>query len=365
MITVQVDLGPRSYPVFIGKGILESLGALMKELDYGERALLVSDRKVLKLYGGLVQKCLAGSGFDVITGEIGGGEECKTLATAQKLYDSAFAGELDRRCPVVALGGGVVGDISGFVAATYMRGIPFVQVPTTLLAQVDSSVGGKVAVNHPRGKNIIGAFYQPGLVLADTTTLSTLPPVEVSSGLAEVIKYGIIADEAFFNWLEEHVGRLLSLDHYALEHAVAVSCRIKAGVVEKDETEQGLRAILNYGHTVGHALEALTGYSAYTHGEALGIGMAAAARIAVAMDMLTRTEAERIVSLLVKARLPVELPPAISPDDLITAMRLDKKSLAGRLSLVLPEKIGQVSLVRDVPEEVVNKSLLWQNNSGF
>ncbi|MGB9825804.1 MAG: 3-dehydroquinate synthase family protein, partial [Desulfofundulus sp.] len=230
-----------------------------------------------------------------------------------------------------------------------------IQVPTTLLAQVDSSVGGKVAVNHPRGKNIIGAFYQPRLVLADLDVLKTLDPREVRAGLAEVIKYGVVADQAFFAWLEENLDRLLALEAGSLSHAVAVSCRIKAEVVQEDETEQGRRAILNFGHTLGHALEALTGYTAYRHGEAVAVGMAAAARLAVALGMFPEKDAARVTNLIRRAGLPVEIPPELSADDLLASMRRDKKVLAGRLTFVLPVAIGRVEIVRDVPEEVVGR----------
>lgn len=357
MIKVQVNLGPRSYPIYIGSGILSRLGSLMKDFIHGKKALVVSNPVVYRRFGALVEKSLVENGFEVITGEIGDGEEHKTLAEVIKLYDLAFTHELDRRCPVVALGGGVVGDLAGFLAATYMRGVPFIQAPTTLLAQVDSSVGGKVAVNHPRGKNIIGSFYQPGLVAADMEALKTLPPREIKSGMAEIIKYGVIADGGFFAWLEERLDQLLDLDGEALEHAVETSCRIKAGVVEEDETEQGLRAVLNFGHTVGHAVEALTGYRSISHGEAVGIGMAAAARLAATLGMLPENEAGRINSLIKRAGLPVDVPPELSPDDIIASMRRDKKALAGRLTLVLPVGIGRVVIKRDVSEENVREVL--------
>lgn len=357
MITLPVNLGPRSYPIYIGSGILGDLGGLLKESGYGKKALLVSNPAVYQRYGGLVKNSLVSNGFEVITGEIGDGEEYKTLEEAAGLYDLAFSGELDRWCPVIALGGGVVGDLAGFFAATYMRGVPFIQVPTTLLAQVDSSVGGKVAVNHPRGKNIIGAFYQPGLVLADLEALKTLPAREIKSGMAEIIKYGVISEGGFFTWLEERLDQVLSLRAGALEHAVENSCRVKAGVVEADETEQGLRAVLNYGHTVGHAVEALTGYRVFSHGEAVGMGMAVAARIASSMGMLPQKEARRIISLIKRVGLPVVVPADLSPDDVLAVMRRDKKSLDGRLTMVLPAGIGRVSIISGVAEETVKKSI--------
>lgn len=355
MRTVQVKLGQRSYFIYIGSGLLGSLGSCMKAFNFGKKILLVSNPAVLNLYGGVVKNSLVEYGSEVVTAEIGDGEEHKTLAAAEKLYDLAFTRGIDRKCPVVALGGGVVGDVAGFVAATYMRGVPFIQVPTTLLAQVDSSVGGKVAVNHPRGKNIIGAFYQPRLVLADINTLETLPPRELRSGLAEVIKYGVIWSENFFTWLEDNIEALLRGEKDALEYAVWESCRIKARVVEEDETEQGLRAILNFGHTVGHAVEVLTGYKRYTHGEAVGIGMAAASRLAEALGTLPGTDRVRIEALVRRAGLPADLPAELSSGAVLESLYHDKKAVGGRLTFVLPEGIGKVSVRRDVKEKVLRK----------
>ncbi|MEW6425568.1 MAG: 3-dehydroquinate synthase [Bacillota bacterium] len=339
----------------MGEGLLGSLGMEVRARVPGERVMVVSNPTVRTLYGKRAEESLAGAGLTVVWAEMPDGEEYKSLATAEKLYDLAYTLELDRQCPVVALGGGVVGDLAGFVAATYLRGVPFIQVPTTLLAQVDSSVGGKVAVNHPKGKNIIGAFYQPRLVLADLDVLKTLDPREVRAGLAEVIKYGVIADGTFFAWLEENLERLLVLEIEPLVHAVAVSCRIKARVVQEDETELGRRAILNFGHTLGHAVEALTGYTAYRHGEAVAIGMVAAARLAVALGMLPEGEAARVRDLIQRAGLPVETPPELSTGDLLASIYRDKKVLAGRLTFVLPVEIGRVEIVRDIPEEVVER----------
>ncbi len=357
MITVRVDLGSRSYNIYIGSGILEGLGSRVREITSGGKALLVSNRRVFDLYGEIVSETLAAGGFEVVPCEMGDGEENKDLATLEKLWDAAFNNNMDRRCPVVALGGGVVGDTAGLAAATYLRGVPFVQVPTTLLAQVDSSVGGKVAVNRPGGKNIIGAFYQPGLVVADIATLRTLPLREIKSGLAELIKYGVISDAGFFQWLEENIAKLLALDEEALAHAAAVACRIKARVVEADETEQGLRAILNYGHTVGHVVEALCGYGVYSHGEAVAAGMAAAARLAQATGLLQAGQACRVVALIRRAGLPVSLPPNLDSGNIIAAMRQDKKAHAGKLTLVLPVEIGWVKVFNDISEAAVAEAL--------
>jgi 3-dehydroquinate synthase len=362
MITVKVNLGSRSYNIFIGCGTLGKLGNRVREISSGEKALLVSNRKVFEIYGEKVCRCLAENGFDVVFGEMGDGEEYKNLATLEKLYDQAFTHKMDRHCPVIALGGGVVGDTAGLLAATYLRGVPFVQVPTSLLAQVDSSVGGKVAVNHPGGKNIIGAFYQPGLVVADMKTLKTLPLRETKAGLAELIKYGVISDIGFFKWLDKNVGKLLSLDENALAYAVSVSCLIKARVVEADETEQGLRAILNFGHTIGHAVEALSGYGVFLHGEAVAIGMAAAARLAQAMGLLPIEQAGRIISLIRRAGLPVSLPSSLNHDDIIAAMRQDKKAQASRITFVLPVAIGAVKIFNDISEKVIKEALLRKND---
>ncbi|MEW6193306.1 MAG: 3-dehydroquinate synthase [Bacillota bacterium] len=353
MTEVRVELGPRSYPIYVASGCLGKLGRIAQQHLTGRRMLVVTNPVVAGLYGEAVKRSLAEAGFQVGEAQIPDGEEYKTLATVAGLYDAAFTGGLERGDAVLALGGGVVGDIAGFLAATYMRGVPFVQVPTTLLAQVDSSVGGKVGVNHPGGKNLIGAFYQPRFVLIDPDTLATLPSREVRAGLAEVIKYGVISDAGFFSWLEANIDRLLNLEPAALEHAIAASCRIKAAVVSADETETGLRAILNFGHTVGHALEAVTGYQRFVHGEAVAIGMVAAARLAVRLGYFEPPGAERITGLVLRAGLPAEVPAGVVPGALLEAMRRDKKVVANRLTFVLPEAIGRVRVVRGVAAEEV------------
>jgi 3-dehydroquinate synthase len=357
MKTVPVNLGARSYTIYIGEGLLGKTGELLKFSGCGKTVLLVSNSQVFQLYGGIVQASLESCGFEVVPGITGTGEEHKNLATAEKLYDLAYTAGLDRRCAILALGGGVVGDVAGFVAATYLRGVPLIQLPTTLLAQVDSSVGGKVAVNHPRAKNIIGAFYQPKMVLADTAVLQTLPFREKKSGLAEIIKYGTIWSPGFFTWLEENMSGLLAGKPEFLAEAVQKSCRIKASVVEKDETDQGLRAVLNYGHTLGHAVESLSGYSSYNHGEAVGMGMAFAARLAADLGLLPEKEAERINALIRRTGLPIEIPEDLPEDALVDVMRRDKKALAGRLTMVLPVEVGRVEVVRNVPEAAVLKLL--------
>lgn len=334
---------------------MPSLGAEVRKRVTGSRVLVVINPTVRGLWGRGAERSLAEAGLAVHWAEIPDGEEHKTLNTAARLYDRAFEAGLDRNCAVVALGGGVVGDIAGFVAATYLRGVPLVQVPTTLLAQVDSSVGGKVGVNHPQGKNIIGAFYQPVLVLADVGTLRTLPGRELRAGIAEVIKYGVIYDAAFFGWLEENLERLLEGDPEALTYAVEMSCRIKARVVEADETEQGLRQILNYGHTFGHALEALTGYRVYVHGEAVAVGMVAAAKLSVLIGLLDEDAYGRIEQLVRRAGLPADIPADLSFESVLASMERDKKARDGRITFVLPEAIGRVGFYPDVSAQVLRR----------
>ncbi|GAB6156850.1 3-dehydroquinate synthase [Desulfotomaculum varum] len=357
MRKINLALGERSYPIYLEDEGLDHLGYYLQQLPLEKKALLITDSNVYPLYGEKVAAVMRQAGFQVAVARVPAGEHAKTLEQAARLYDLAFDAGLDRSCPVVALGGGVVGDLAGFVAATYMRGVPFIQVPTTLLAQVDSSVGGKVAVNHPRGKNIIGAFYQPRLVLIDVATLQTLPVRELKAGLAEVIKYGVIWDREFFQWLESNGGRLLALDRAALQYVIETCCRIKAAVVEQDETEQGRRAILNYGHTVGHAVEALTRYGAFLHGEAVAIGMVIAARMAVQQGLLSRQDYHRIKHLIALTELPVELPADLDYRDILQSIYHDKKVTGDKLVFILPEQIGRVGIYRDVDEKSVMRAL--------
>ncbi len=357
MREVKVNLGNRAYNIIIDRGLLARAGRLIARLPVGRKAMLVTNPLVGEMYADLLTESLSRAGITVTRVDVPDGERYKTLASAEMLYDRAFSAGLDRRCPVVALGGGVVGDLAGFVAATYMRGVPFIQVPTTLLAQVDSSVGGKVAVNHPRGKNIIGAFYQPALVISDTDTLRTLDGREIRSGLAEVIKYGIIGDAAFFNWLESNIDRVLALEPEALAHVIERSCRSKARVVENDETEQGNRAILNLGHTVGHAIEALAGYGRYTHGEAVAIGTAVAARMAVDMGLLQAEEEQRIRNLLARAGLPLAVPEELATGDIINSMYGDKKTFGGEITFILLKTIGSAVICKNVPEVYIDRAI--------
>lgn len=375
MEEVFVDLGERSYSILIGQDLLVKLGHCLSNFGLSKRVMLVTNKTVNQIYGEKVKLKLYEDGYFPVLAEIPDGEEYKTLAMAEKLYNIAFEGLLDRRSPVIALGGGVVGDLAGFVAATYLRGIPFIQVPTTLLAQVDSSVGGKVAVNHTQGKNMIGAFYQPKVVLTDLDTLKTLPRREIQAGLAEVVKYGVIAEATFFNWLEENLNKILALEPMALAYLVATSCQIKAHIVQEDETEQGRRAILNFGHTVGHAIEAVTGYTIYNHGEAVAMGMVAEGLLALKMGLWSVSEQRRLKNLLAAIGLPVRLANdeicqfvptmpcgldkarALNLTPLLAAMTHDKKVYDQQLTFILPRQLGQVGIYRDVSPDLILAAL--------
>lgn len=353
MATVAVALADRSYEIRIGSGTLGALGEACRKLGLGPRAAVVTNPTVAAHYLGPVTRSLEKAGFSVSTFELPDGERHKHLRWIARMYDHLVGERFDRGCFLVALGGGVIGDMAGFAAATYLRGIPFVQVPTTVVAQVDSSVGGKTGVNHPSGKNLIGAFHQPRLVQVDLEVLSTLPRRELLAGIAEVVKYGVIADPAFFAYLERHVDRVLALEPKTLARVVRRCCEIKAEVVAEDEREvSGRRAILNYGHTVGHALEAVTRYRRYKHGEAVAVGMVAAARMAVALGALKPDAAGAVEGLLSRFGLPTALPPRVSRDDLLTAMGLDKKAKGGHIRMILPDRIGHVELVSLAPREV-------------
>lgn len=353
MQKLTVNLDRRSYEIVIGAGILVNLGTLLRRLGIGDRVLLVSNPTVSGLYGQVAAEALAGAGYSVTEALVPDGERYKNLETIAGLYDRAVAAGLDRSSAVVALGGGVIGDIAGFLAATFMRGLFFIQVPTTLLAQVDSSVGGKVGVNHEKGKNLIGAFYQPRIVVADVAVLKTLPERELRAGLAEVIKYGVIGDGEFFTYLEQNRRRVLALDPETTIEVVRRSCLVKSRVVEQDECEAGLRAILNFGHTLGHAVETLTRYEQYRHGEAVAIGMIGAANLAVTRGLLSGAGRDRLLGLIRETGLPVTTV-GLSPEQIGEAVKRDKKVRNGRLRLVLPEAIGRVRLVDDLsPEEIL------------
>ena len=351
--TLTVELGDRSYPIIIGAGLLARGFGLADYLG-GKDCLIVSNETVAPLYLDRVMSCLP----DVRTSDLAlpDGEAFKTVRTVEKILDELVIARAGRDTTVIALGGGVVGDIAGFAAACYMRGVDFIQVPTTLLAQVDSSVGGKTGVNHPGGKNLIGAFHQPNVVLIDTDTLSTLPDREFCAGLAEVIKYGAIADREFFEWLEGNMRALLERDPTALAHAIRRSCELKAGIVAEDEREAGRRALLNFGHTFGHAIENSLGYGEWLHGEAVAAGMIMAA----AMSGLDDTDRARLRSLVAAAGLPVD-PPPIGADTLLSAMTLDKKAQASRLRFILLDGIGSACVTADYDKAALDAVLASAN----
>lgn len=353
METVRVELVERSYDIIIGNGLLDSIGARLKTYGPSPKAALVSNPTVFALYGERVTDSIKKAGFDLEHVIIPDGEEYKNLDTLKRIYDELLKHGLDRKSALIALGGGVVGDITGFAAATYMRGISYIQIPTTLLAQVDSSVGGKTGVDHKLGKNMIGAFWQPGLVLIDPVTLKTLPKKQLLAGLAEVIKYGVIYDSELFGFLEANRERILSLDEKAITYIIRRSCEIKAVVVSKDERESGLRAILNYGHTIGHAIETATGYTRYLHGEAVAIGMHLEAKLSQLLKGIDERQVFRIKALIDSYGLPSEIPKDINRDDIISSMQLDKKAVAGKLKFILPESIGAVKIREDIGEKSI------------
>jgi 3-dehydroquinate synthase len=355
---VKVPLGNRSYQIQIGVGLLGRLGAECARLALGRRCAIITDTNVNRHFARTAIQSLRRARFDPTLIILPAGETAKRLALVQRCYDQLAAHRLERKSFIVALGGGVVGDLAGFVAATYLRGIPFVQVPTTLLAQVDSSVGGKVGVNLPAGKNLVGAFHQPRLVLCDLATLRLLPEREFRAGLAEVIKYGIIYDAKFFVRLERSMPAILRRSPAALAPTIARCCEIKAAVVGQDETESGLRAILNFGHTIGHGLEAISSYGKYLHGEAIAIGQVAAAKLSQFRTGLRAAEVERIESLFARVGLPTEV--KLSPAQrrkLFNAMRLDKKVSGGDIKFVLAKRIGKVVWGQSVPPEVITQAL--------
>jgi 3-dehydroquinate synthase len=358
MRTVTVPLGKRSYPIFVGAGLLSALGRLAAKLPLDRRCAVISDGHVAPLYAEPAMASLRSAGFEPLLISIPPGETSKSFKRVQACCDLLARHRLERKSFIVALGGGVVGDLAGFVAAVYLRGITFVQVPTTLLAQVDSSVGGKVGVNLNAGKNLVGAFHQPRFVLCDLRTLDSLPPREFRSGLAEVIKYGIIFDAPLFARLERDLPRLLRRDPKALADVVARCCQIKADVVHRDETDSGVRAILNFGHTIGHAVENIAGYGKYLHGEAISIGQVAAARISAELTGLPPAEVARIEGLFVRAGLPVAIKlSAVARSRLLAAMRLDKKVSGGEVQFVLASRLGRVRSGHKVAPALIQQVL--------
>jgi 3-dehydroquinate synthase len=355
MKIVKVRLGQNSYSIDIGAGILNQTGQMLKELGLNEKAVIITNPVVQKLYGKLVYQSLVAAGYKTTVLEVPDGEEYKSLESAGKLYQQLAEFGAERATPVLALGGGVIGDLAGFVAATYMRGVPFIQLPTTLLAQVDSSIGGKTAVNHGQLKNEIGAFYQPRITISDIATLKTLPPAELISGLAEVIKHAVIKDEQFFIYLEQNLDRIKALDDDVLETIVMKCAQIKAEIVENDEKDMASRNILNFGHTVGHAVEAVSNFQV-AHGQAVAVGMVAAAKIAAELDLMDSVNVTGLERILQKAGLMTRLP-KMEIKRVIQTMRYDKKVRNDKIRFVLPRSIGQVFITDDVSSTVVEKVL--------
>lgn len=356
MERITVELGERSYPISIGAGLFDD-SAQFAQIPDGKSVVVITNTTVSPLYAQVILDQLESKGCKTSLLELPDGEQYKTLDTFNTVQTHLLSGNYGRDVVVVALGGGVIGDLVGFSAACYQRGVDFIQIPTTLLSQVDSSVGGKTAVNHELGKNMIGAFYQPQAVIIDTNCLRTLPERELAAGVAEVIKYGIIYDEPFFEWLEENLEKLYALDQQALTYAIARCCQIKAEVVALDEKESGIRALLNLGHTFGHAIEAELGYGKWLHGEAVSSGTAMAAHTAQLLGDITPEQVTRIIALLERAKLPVHTPESMRFDDFIKHMMRDKKVLSGKLRLVLPTSIGTAQVVSDVPSDLIEQAI--------
>ncbi len=354
MKTLTVDLGERSYPIYIGAGLLDKPELITPHIP-GRQVLIVTNVTVGPLYLDKARRAL--NGFEVQSIELPDGEQYKNLDTLNLIYDKLLRSRFDRQCTLVALGGGVVGDITGFAAATYQRGVHFVQIPTTLLAQVDSSVGGKTGVNHPLGKNMIGAFYQPRCVIADTDTLSTLDDRQLSAGIAEVVKYGLIGDPEFYAWLETNMPQLVQRNPAALAYAIERSCRDKADVVAADETESGVRALLNLGHTFGHAIETAMGYGSWLHGEAVATGMLMAADLSQRCGWISADNVKRVEDLLLQANLPVRAPQELSADKFLQIMAVDKKVKQGHINLVLLKAIGKAIVTADYDPQLLRATL--------
>ena len=353
MQTINLDLGSRSYPIVIAENLFSNL--ILPGYIRSKQVLIVTNETVAPLYLAQITQQL--SGFKLSQVILPDGEQYKTLASFEVICERLLADKHNRDTTIIALGGGVVGDITGFAAACYQRGVDFIQIPTTLLAQVDSSVGGKTAVNHPLGKNMLGAFYQPRAVLIDINSLQTLDTRQISAGLAEVIKYGAIADKDFFVWLEEHIESLLALEPQALSYAIERSCQHKAEIVAQDETEQGKRALLNFGHTLGHGIEACQNYNGLLHGEAVAVGMFFAAKLS---SSLSEQDVHRIEKLLIRAKLPLNIPQGLEIDALTASMALDKKVFNNQLRWVLLEELGTAYICDTISTQLVHTSLQRQ-----
>ena len=359
MRTLTVNLGARAYSIYLGEELLPRTGEFLKKIRCEGKVGVITNPTIAALYLKTVEEALARSGFQVIPVIVPDGEEHKNLSSLSVIYDRLIEQRLERNSALIALGGGVVGDLTGFAAATLLRGVPYVQIPTTLLAQVDSSVGGKTGINHREGKNLIGAFYQPRLVLIDVDALKTLPQRELVAGLAEVIKYGIIEDPDLFVLLEQKMERLLALDKTLLLQAIASSCAIKARVVEKDEREEDYRSVLNFGHTIGHALESLTGYEQFLHGEAVAIGMVQAAYISAREGFCDQASFQRIRRLIGLTGLPTDLPSSVERLQLVKKMEIDKKAAGGKIKFVLCDGIGKTHFHWLSPEQIVDKLAVY------
>jgi 3-dehydroquinate synthase len=355
-LLIPVDLGTRSYDIVVERGALATVGQRLRALGVGSRAALFTDPAIARLYAKSVVESLTAAGLSVTTVELPEGEAAKTLAVASDGWDACVAARLDRSSTILALGGGAVGDLAGFVSATYMRGTNFVQLPTTVLAQVDASSGGKTAIDHAKGKNLIGAFHQPRLVVIDTATADSLPAREYRSGLAEVVKHGIVLDAPYFDDVEASAASLAARDPATVDRIIAGSCRLKAAVVTRDERESALRMVLNYGHTIGHAIEAATGYAQLTHGEAVSLGIAAEAALAVRLGIASAATRERQERLLARLGLPTRTA-ALDPRLVLEAMTHDKKGRDGRVPFVLAPAIGQFKIVNDVDADDVRAAL--------
>ncbi|WP_434984469.1 3-dehydroquinate synthase [Vreelandella zhaodongensis] len=353
--TLTVALGERSYPIHIGVGLLKRDNVLVPYLA-GHQVMIVTNETIAPLYLEAICAGLPGH-LDVRTVVLPDGEQYKTIEQVSRIWDALLEAGFNRRCTLVALGGGVIGDMVGYAAAAYQRGVAFIQVPTTLLSQVDSSVGGKTGVNHPLGKNMIGAFWQPKAVIVDIDTLSTLPGRELSAGLAEVIKYGLIRDEAFLSWLEENMQALRNVEPVVTAEAIAQSCQIKADIVAEDETEQGVRALLNLGHTFGHAIEAHQGYGNWLHGEAVGAGMTMAATLSHQLGWIDSSALERAKAVIASAGLPLAAPADMLADDFLARMKLDKKNVDEKLRLVLLEALGSACVSDATPSDTLRELL--------
>lgn len=360
MQTITVDLNPeqneRSYPIHIGQGILSQPEIILHHLPR-KRVAIVTNTTVAPLYMERLRTALESQGVTSVPIILPDGEEHKNWQTLNLIFDALLVNRCERSTPVIALGGGVVGDLAGFAAATYLRGVPFIQFPTTLLAQVDSSVGGKTGINHPLGKNMIGAFYQPQAVVADSMTLDTLPERELRAGIAEVIKYGLIRDFGFFEWIEQNMATLLVRDSRIMIEAIRRSCVNKAEVVQADERESGVRALLNLGHTFGHAIENAMGYGTWLHGEAVAAGTVLAAELSERMGMIGKTEVERVRRIYVRAGLPVRAPD-LGPEKYLNLMELDKKVEGGKMRFILLKRIGEAVVRSDVPAEILTETLM-------